>query len=98
MWYNGKKSLWTEEGEQEHGCDDHHKDDNNKTPNKFNLEYLWWMIPTIIIGLVIIVVVIIFVIRKLRKKGVKKALKQESAPVNTEMLDKKRNRYDEGKE
>ena len=56
------------------------------------------MIPTIIIGLVIIVVVIIFVIRKLRKKGVKKALKQESAPVNTEMLDKKRNRYDEGKE
>ena len=80
------------------GNSDENKDDNNKTPNKFNLEYLWWMIPTIIIGLVIIVVVIIFVIRKLRKKGVKKALKQESAPVNTEMLDKKRNRYDEGKE
>lgn len=70
-----------------------------ETPdNKFNLDYLWWMIPTIVIGLVIIVVVVVFIIRKLRKPMAKKAKKKDSAPVNTEMLDKKRNKYDEGKE
>lgn len=72
---------------------------NNETPNnKFNLEYLWWMIPTIVIGVVIIAVVVVFIIRKLRKPGAKKAVKLEKAPANSEMLDKKRDRYDEGKE
>lgn len=72
---------------------------NTETPdNKFNLEYLWWMIPTIVIGVVIIAVVIVFIVRKLRKPGAKKAVKLEKAPANSEMLDKKRDRYDEGKE
>lgn len=71
----------------------------NPTPsNKFNLDYLWWMIPTIVIGLVIIIVVIVYVVRKLRKPAKKKAVKKASAPVNAEMVDKKRDRYDEGKE
>lgn len=71
----------------------------NETPKgSFNLEYLWWMIPTIVIGLVIIAVVVVLIIRKLRKNGTKKAVKIESAPANTEMLDKKRSRYDDNKE
>lgn len=81
------------------GKADNPNTDNNETPkNKFNLEYLWWMIPTIVIGLVIIAVVVVFVVRKLRKPGAKKAFKAEKAPVNSEMLDRKRDRYDEGKE
>ncbi|MDE6303054.1 MAG: hypothetical protein K2M36_05655, partial [Clostridia bacterium] len=70
---------------------------NTPSGVKFNLDYLWWMVPTIVIGLVIIVVVVVFFVRKL-KKPTKKAVKKMSAPVNTETLDKKRNRYDEGKE
>lgn len=70
-----------------------------ETPStKFNLDYLWWMIPTIVIGLVIIVVVIVFVVRKLRKPGAKKAAKVEKAPQNVEVLDKKHSRYDDNKE
>ncbi|MCM1394322.1 MAG: hypothetical protein NC179_05455, partial [[Eubacterium] siraeum] len=84
----------TQGGDQ--GDDD--DDGNNKTSNTFNLDYLWWMIPTIVIGLVIIVVVVVLVIKKFRKEGKKRVAKVESAPSNTEMLDKKRNRYDDNKE
>ncbi len=73
---------------------------NNQTPaaNKFNLDYLWWMIPTIVIGLVIIVVVIVLVIRKVKPTAKRVSKKVNGAPMSTEMLDKKRSRYDEGKE
>ncbi|MDE5601538.1 MAG: hypothetical protein K2J16_03475, partial [Clostridia bacterium] len=65
--------------------------------NTFNLDYLWWMIPTIVIGLVIIVVVVVLVIRKI-KPVAKRATKKVSSPMSSEMLDTKRNKYDEGKE
>lgn len=74
---------------------------NPTEPTKpgFNLNYLWWMIPTIVIGLVIIVVVIVFVIRKVRKGETKKIVKKATAPTkNPEVLDEKRNRYDDNKE
>ena len=81
------------------GSTDNSGGDNTETPkSSFNLDYLWWMIPTIVIGLAIIVVVIVLVIKKIRKNTVKKAIKVESAPANTEMLDKKRSRYDDNKE
>ena len=74
-------------------------DPGNETPdNKFNVEYLAWMIPTIIIGVAIIVVVIVFVVRKLKKPAAKKSAKKDNAPANTEMLDQKRSRYDDSKE
>ncbi len=73
----------------------------NDTPNnKFNLDYLWWMIPTIVIGLVIIIVVIVLVVRKVRKNmvGNKKKVKKSNAPTRSEAIDHKHSRYDEGKE
>jgi len=81
------------------GKNDDDDDNKNTTPsNKFNIEYLWWMIPTIIIGLAIIVVVIVFIVRKVRKPVAKKIAKKASAPANSEAIDRKHSKYDEGKE
>lgn len=66
----------------------------------FNLEYLWWMIPTIVLGLVIIIVLVIFMVRKLRKATPKtvKIKKAASEPTSAQTLDEKRERYDSDKE
>ncbi len=49
-------------------------DDDPETPDfTFDLSNLWWMIPTIIIGLAIIAVVIVFFIKKYSKKFIKKS-------------------------
>lgn len=78
------------------------KQDPGETPpetpkNSFNLDNLWWMIPTIVIGLVIIAVVIVLVVRKI-KPVARRVARKSIAPLSSEMLDEKRNKYDEGKE
>ncbi len=69
-----------------------------ETPG-FNLDYLWWMIPTLVLGLVIIIVLVVFIIRKLRKPGkaADKVVKVE-APQTVQAINEKRERYDEDKE
>ncbi|MDE6060561.1 MAG: hypothetical protein K2G31_03745, partial [Clostridia bacterium] len=62
---NNKKVLTRELQESKGGNkDDDETNNNEQTGSGFNLDYLWWMIPTIVIGLVIIVVVVVLVIRK----------------------------------
>ncbi len=69
---------------------------NNQTPdNKFNLEYLCWMIPTILLGLAIIIVVIVFAVRRIKKP--KKAEVIEAAKPS-EIIDSKRDSYDDNRE
>ncbi len=65
----------------------------------FNLEYLAWMIPTIVLGVLIIVVLIVFAVKKL-KKPVKKAVDKAKANATStnESVDKKRSTYDSNRE
>lgn len=76
---------------------------DTETPRStFNLEYLWWMIPSIIIGLAIIVVLVVLLVRKIRKVAPKsKAVKIKRSPVSTaseQSLDEKHDRYDSDKD
>lgn len=64
----------------------------------FNLDYLWWMIPTLVLGLVIIVVLVVFIIRKVRKPGKRVEKIQQSTPDAAQTLNEKRERYDDDKE
>jgi hypothetical protein len=69
-------------------------DDNDVTPtNKFNLEMLTWMIPTIIIAIAIIAVVCVYFYKKLRKPA-----KAKATVTNTEAINEKRSKYDESNE
>ena len=69
---------------------------------KFNLDNLWWMIPTILLGVAIVAVVIAFFVKKVRKP--KKAGDYEGNSItgtrdnSTQVLEKKRNDYDKFKE
>lgn len=56
----------------------------------FNLDYLWWMIPTIIIALVIIAVVAVYFFKKFRKPK-KSSFVEES----TEAIEEKRSKYED---
>lgn len=79
--------------------DDNTDDSNNTTPNHtFNTEALWWMIPTIVLGLLIIIVVIVYIVRKVRKPIAKKKEKNVATPVETPSLDAKHDKYDDNKE
>ena len=91
---NPQDNVLTREIQEEESekSDEESKDDTQKA--KFNLEYLWWMIPTIILGALIIVVVVVFFVKKLNKKVGKKSPSASSKEVTA----KKRSRYDEGKE
>lgn len=81
------------------GDDDDNNDNNNTTPDRtFNTEALWWMIPTIVLGLLIIIVVIVYIVRKVRKPIAKKKEKKVATPVETPSLDAKRDKYDDNKE
>ncbi len=75
---------------------------NTDTPkSSFNLDYLWWMIPTIVLGLVIIIVLVVFIVRKIRKATPNKPAKIKKAPVPTataQALDEKHDRYDQDKD
>ncbi len=79
--------------------DEDDDDTNNETPDStFNTEALWWMIPTIVLGLLIIIVVVVFVVRKVRKPIAKKKEKKVATPQETPSLDAKRDKYDDNKE
>ncbi len=76
-----------------------------ETPsNKFNTEALWWMIPTIILGLVLIVVVVVFFVRKFHKPSkAEKAAKADNAAAEAQVItsaaiNEKHDRYDSDKE
>lgn len=73
-------------------------DNNPETPeHTFNLDNLWWMVPTILLALATIAVVIVFFVKKYGKKFAKKA-GEEEAPVEKENLDnvnRKKNNYDD---
>lgn len=64
--------------------------------HKFNLDYLWWMIPTILLGLATIIVVIVFAVRKLKKP--KKAGVVVEPEPSSEIIEEKRSNYDKNKE
>lgn len=69
--------------------------------NKFNVESLAWMIPTIILGVLIIAVLVVFVVRKIKQKqpaSHKKKSAKVSTPDANKTLDTKRDKYDENKE
>jgi len=82
------------------GSGDDKKDDGKtNTPGKtFNTEALWWMVPTIVLGVLIIVVVIVWIVRKVRKPISKKKEKKAASVVETPSLDAKHNKYDDNKE
>lgn len=81
-----------EEGEQ--GATDG-DDDNTDVPSAtFNLDNLWWMIPTIVIGLAIIAVVVVFYVRKYKKKFTKKTTDEPTDNVSASNVNKKKNDYD----
>ena len=90
----GDNVLTREVKAEESGEADDDNNDDNTPKNKFNLEYLWWMIPTIILGALIIIVVIVFFAKKITKKTIKKSPSTRSKDVAA----KKRSRYDENKE
>lgn len=70
---------------------------NTEVPSTgFNLDYLWWMIPTILLGLVIIIVLIVFAIKKFRKP--KKAGAIDDASSSSEAIEEKRDKYDGNRE
>ncbi len=76
-------------------------DTNTETPkSSFNLDYLWWMIPTIVLGLVIIAVIIVLIVRKLRKLAPKsvKIKKSPTSSDSSQSVDEKHNRYDSDKD
>ena len=81
-----------EEGEQ--GATDG-DDDNTDVPSAtFNLDNLWWMIPTILIGLAIIAVVVVYYVRKYKKKFTKKTTDEPTDNVSASNVNKKKNDYD----
>ena len=60
----------------------------------FNLDSLWWMIPTIVIGLAIIAVVIVFFVRKYKKKFTKKTPDEPTDSVSSSNVRRKKDDYD----
>ena len=82
------------------GSGDDKKDDGktNTPGSTFNTEALWWMVPTIVLGVLIIVVVIVWIVRKVRKPIGKKKEKKAASVVETPSLDAKHNKYDDNKE
>lgn len=64
-----------------------------ETPNNaFNLDYLWWMIPTILLAIATIAVVVAYFVKKIKKP--KKAVEIEMAKTS-EAIDEKRSRYED---
>ncbi len=64
--------------------------------NSFNMEYLWWMIPTILLALLTIIVVIVFAVRKI-KRPKKASINSEIVKTNENIEEKKQN-YDDNRE
>lgn len=76
--------------------------DTEEPETSFKLENLWWMIPTILLGVAIIAVVVVFFVKKVRKP--KKDNNYEGNSItgardnSNQVLEKKRNDYDKFKE
>ncbi|MEG2450456.1 MAG: hypothetical protein RSB09_01840, partial [Clostridia bacterium] len=63
---------------------------------KFDLEMLWWMIPTILLAIVTIIVVAVFAFRKFKKpKKAGAVANVEAITPITEVIEEKHNRYDD---
>ncbi len=70
-------------------------EDSTEVPSGgFDLNSLWWMIPTIVIALAIIAVVIVFFVKKYRKKFTKKAPEEPADSVSSSNVRKKKDDYD----
>lgn len=70
-------------------------DDDVVTPgNKFNLDNLWWMIPTILLGLAVIAVVIVFFVKKYKKKLAKGTSEVIADSDSQNNINKKKDDYD----
>ena len=81
--------------EAEQGATDSEDDSATQAPsNSFNLDALWWMVPTIVIGLAIIAVVIVYFVRKYKKKFTKKSSDDPTDSVSTSNVRKKKSDYD----
>lgn len=80
--------------EAERGAVDEDEDDVQTPDNTFDLNSLWWMIPTIIIGLAIIAVVVVFFVRKYRKKFAKKSSDDPTDSVSSANVNRKKGDYD----
>ena len=59
--------------------------------NEFNLDSLWWMIPTILLAVATIAVIIVYVVKKFRKPERARA----NANTNNEAIVEKRNKYED---
>ena len=66
------------------------EDGTTEPENKFNLEQLSWMIPTIIIAVIIVIVVVVLLYKKLKKPA-----KAKAAATSTEAIVEKRNKYED---
>lgn len=78
--------------------DEDEDDDDTTTSSGFNTEYLWWMVPTIVLAVLIIVVLVVYLVRKVKKPVAKKVEKKVATIKETPSLDTKHDKYDENKE
>ena len=79
----------------EKGSKDKTPDVNSKKPKaRFNTEMLWWMIPTIILGILIIVVLVIAIYNKVHKKTGKGFMEYMRDDVSDSALDDKHKLYE----
>lgn len=85
---------------EEKGTADDEEDDPGETQKpKFNTEYLYWMVPTIVLGLLIIAVVVVWAVKKIKAKQPKKEKTEgEGEKISTESIDEIRSKYDSNKE
>lgn len=70
-----------------------------ETPStSFNLEYLWWMIPSIVLAIAVIAVVVVFAVRKIKLPKKTVVLPSDSDTQSQQIIDEKRRNYDNFKE
>ena len=82
--------------EAEQGATGDDDDTDTDVPSGgFNLDNLWWMIPTIVIGLAIIAVVIVFFVKKYKKKFTKKTPDEPTDSVSSANVRRKKDGYDD---
>ena len=105
--YDAAKEAFPAEGEEgygtyasyiipedaEKGATDDDDDTTDVPGSSFNLDSLWWMIPTIVIGLAIIAVVIVYFVRKYKKKFTKKS-EEPTDSISSTNVRKKKDDYD----
>ena len=78
------------EGSQE-GNVNEEEEPTTPDDNSFNLDSLWWMIPTILLAVATIAVIIVYVVKKFRKP----ARAQINENTHNETITEKRNKYED---